>query len=372
MNRSTLKLTFAAALVAAPTSALAQFIEVLPCTPDALRIPAARARLEWARRCGLSLNTGSVPNTGDPNNFFTSTFAADLQTFVGAKEYRENTPSRAFSGNGFDYEVNASYSWAIFGAFFGYNVFQETSGPTVNFWKWSMTQQRSQPLYPTFASDPNGTGTQLYPHPTLANCNLYTDPNGIHQWPSANNFYLYAYCTADCYTPDQRLRFGSGDVNILDAFEAGRDDVVTLAPDATLDDPRTQVSRVQSYTAAIRDAEQPIYKLTTASGGSLSVTGGHPVLIRKGRDGRLIQAERLREGDHLVGADGMPDPITRVEKTTSFGKVYNIIPRATERVSNLLIAQGFLVGSARFESDDLRYMNRALRFRAVPDEVMPR
>jgi len=372
MNKSTLKLIFVAALVAGPTSVLAQPVEQLPCIGDSLNISAARARIEWARRCGLILNTGSVPNTGNPANFFESDKAADLATFVGAKEYRENDPNRAFSGPNLDYDVNYSYSWALFGSFFGYTVFQETSGPTVNFFKWSQRTQRVQPLYPSFNSAADLTGTQLYPHPTLANCNLYTDPNGINQWPSANNFFLAVYCTADCYTPDQSLRFSTGEVNILDALQARRDDVVTLSPDATLDDPRTQVSRVLSYTAGIHDAEQPIYKLTTASSGSLSVTGGHPVLVSNGRNGRLIQAEQVREGDDLLRADGTPDPITRVEKTTFFGKVYNITPTATEHVANLVIAQGFLVGSARFESDDLRYMNRALRFRGVPDEVMPR
>jgi hypothetical protein len=59
-------------------------------------------------------------------------------------------------------------------------------------------------------------------------------------------------------------------------------------------------------------------------------------------------------------------------KTDYFGKVYNIKPVSRERVSNVLIAQGYLVGSARFQNDDVNYMNRALLFRAVPDVVMPR
>src|SRR5215510_9118859 len=101
MNKSTLKLIFLAALVAAPTSVFAEVILQTRCTLDSLDIPGAKARVEWARRCGLTLNTGSVPNTGDPTNFFVSTLAADLATgpdFQGAKDYRENNPSRAFSG----------------------------------------------------------------------------------------------------------------------------------------------------------------------------------------------------------------------------------------------------------------------------------
>jgi len=48
-----------------------------------------------------------------------------------------------------------------------------------------------------------------------------------------------------------------------------------------------------------------------------------------------------------------------------------ITPTATEHVANPLIAQDFLVGSARFESDDRRYVNRALRFAVCPTRSCP-
>lgn len=77
-------------------------------------------------------------------------------------------------------------------------------------------------------------------------------------------------------------------------------------------------------------------------------------------------------GDKLLKAGGIPDPVTGVEKTTHFGKVYNIRPVSTEPVANILIAQGYLVGSARFQNDDVGYVNRILLFRAVPGGVIPR
>jgi len=364
---SKFKLIFVAVLVAAPGTALAQPVIQSRCTTDSLDVNQAKARLEWARRCGLTLNTGSVPNTGNPNNFFMSSKAFDAATFLGANEYRENASARAFSGNANNFEVNYSFGWSLNNVAL-YTVSRETSGITLNFFKWFSSTQRARPLYPAFDTTSNGTGTQLFPHPTLADCALYTDKTGTNRLPATSNFFVVAYCESSCYTPDQNLRFSTGDVNIVDALHTLRDDVVTLSTNATLDDPRTQVSRVYSYTAEIRDAEHPIYKLTTESGGSLSITAEHPVLVS---NGRLVKAEKLRESDDLVKADGTPDPITRIERTTFFGKVYNIKPTATEHVSNILIAQGFLVGSARFQNDDLRYMNRALLFRAVPDEVMP-
>jgi hypothetical protein len=186
--------------------------------------------------------------------------------------------------------------------------------------------------------------------------------------PWTGNFYVVAYCESSCYAPDQSLRFSDGDVNIAAAMKAKRDDLVTLTADATLDDLATQTSRVFSYTTEIRDAENVIYKLTTASGGSLSVTNEHPIITGFGR---LVQAQKLALGDELVRADGTPDPIIKIEKSTQFGKVYNIKPVSAEPVANILIAQGYLVGSARFQNDDLRYINRILLFRGVPDDVMP-
>jgi hypothetical protein len=371
MNRS--KLAFIAALVAAPTVAIvaaptvasAQTIVQMRCSIDSLDTTSATNRLEWARRCGLTLNTGAIPNTGNPNNFFQSEKAGDAGTGLGANDYLENNTARAFSGNVNDFNINFSHAWSLFGQFFAYTVFRETSGLTLNFFRWSKNTQRARPLYPTFDSG----GVMLFPPTNLDTCTLFTDAARTQPLPATSSFLVLAYCESSCYTPDQNVRFSTGDANILDAFNALRSDVVTLAPDATLDNPHTQVSPVFSYTRELRDVEQPIFKIATASGGSLSVTNEHPVMVSSGR---LVKAEKLRAGDDILLADGTPDSITNVEKTTFFGKVYNLKPTATEHVQNVLIAQGFLVGSARFQNDDIKFMNRALLFHTVPDEKMPK
>lgn len=357
-----------AALVAAPTVARAQPIVQLRCTIDSLDPTQATARLEWARKCGLLLNTGATPNTGNPENFFQSTKAADAATFEGANDYRENNTTRAFSGNVNEFNINFSHAWALFGQFFTYTVGRETSGPTLNFFKWSKTTLRSRPLYPTFDSG----GTMLFPPANLSAqsaCTLFTDAARTTPLPPTSFFTVLAYCESSCYTPDQSVRFSTGDVNIVDAFTDMRNDVVTLSTDATINNLRTEVSPVYSYTRELRDVEQPIFKLFTASGGSLSVTNEHPVMIASGK---LVKAEKLREGDEILRADGTADPIIDIERTSFFGKVYNLKPTATEHVRNVLIAQGFLVGSARFQNDDIKYVNRALLFHTVPDSVMPR
>lgn len=383
MNTS--KLILVAALVAAPTSVFAQTIQQVRCTADSLSIGQATARLEWARKCGLTLNTGAAPKTGNPANFFQSLKAADANTFAGANEYAENNTAQAFSNTVNDYNVNYSQAWSLFGSFFAYTVSQDASGPTLNFYRWSHPTTRPQPLYPSFDSTVSGTGTQLFPPASAdgrtglavnpnAPCTMFTDPGGTTTpWAGTTAFFVAFYCTSSCYRPDQSVRFSTGDMNILDAFNAVRNDVVTLAPNATMENPSTQVSPVYSYTHESRNnVTQPIYTVTTASGGSLSVTHQHPVLVVRHGSGRLVMAEKLKKGDELLKADGTPDAVTRIEKAEHTGQVYNLAPTATELVSNILIAQGFMVGSSRFQNDDLKYMNRALLFRAVPDDIMPR
>jgi hypothetical protein len=366
MNKKVSRPILAAALTILPATALAEPQQEWRCTTDSLAPSQAIQRLEWARKCGLTTNSNG------PNSYFTSTKAYELSggTFVGARDYAEVNHSRAYTGNLNAWNVNYYYGYARYDTTPLYTVVSEPSGPTMNYFKWSHTTQRVRPLYPSFENTQvAGGGTQLYPHPTLADCRLYTDKNGLSPVPVGSSFYVIAYCESSCYTPDQNLEFSTGQVNIVDAMKQQRDDVVTLSKDATLDNITTKVDNVYSYTSEIRDGEHIIFELSTASGGSLRVTNEHPVLTS---EGMLVKAEKLVVGDELLKADGTPDPIVSVTKSTHFGKVYNIKPTSREQVSNILIAQGFLVGSARFQNDDVEYMNRVLLYRGVPDKSLPR
>ena len=388
-----------AALALVPAAATAETTQDWRCQSDSLDTTAALERIEWARQCGL------IENTGGASSWVPSTRALDgvsvPPSLVWAKEYVEIDHNRAFSGNFNAYNVNFYYSYARYESTPMYTVAKESSGFTIGYWKWSHTLQRVRPMYPTFETSPvAGAGIQLFPGdyitlpppppPTCLwmcplemveaystststtsvvaiDCTLYTD--AAHTTPYSGNFYVVAYCESGCYAPDQSLQFSDGDVNIVDAMKAGRDDVVTLTADATLDDLATQTSRVYSYTTDIREAEHVMYEITTASGGALRVTNEHPMVTS---EGRLVKAEKLATGDELLRADGTPDRIEKIAKTTEFGKVYNLKPVSREPVANILIAQGYLVGSGRFQNDDVGYMNRVLLYRGVPDDVLPK
>ena len=353
----------AALLTILPGTALAEPIQEWRCSTDSLDITQALARIEWARRCGLSSNT-----TG-PANFFASNKSLDKVTFDWAREYKEGNLHKAYTGNLNDYNINYYYVFARYDSQTLVTQSQQTTAPLTGFWTWASTTQRPRPLYPSFENTTvAGSGTQLFPSGNPSDCSLYTrsSTGSLVKW--TNNSYVIAYCEASCYAPDQNLLFSDGEANIVEAMESGREDLMTLSPDATLDNLSLRKNTVYSYTSETRDGEHVIYEISTAMGGKLRVTNEHPVITS---EGRLVKAESLKEGDELLKADGTPDRIVSVEKTTHFGKVYNIKPVSRDPVSNILVAQGFLVGSARFQNDDVEYMNRVLLYRAVPEEVMP-
>lgn len=163
------------------------------CLSDRLSGADALQRLEWTRTCAL------LTNTNGSQSYIASTRAFDT-TFNWAKEYVELNPNRSYTGNVNAYNINYYYAYARYQSTPLYTVFQEMSGPTSGFYKWSHNQQRPKPLYPIFETSPvAGQGTQLIPLPTLpgSGCSLYVrDANGNYaRW--TGNFYTVAYCEAD-------------------------------------------------------------------------------------------------------------------------------------------------------------------------------
>jgi hypothetical protein len=355
-----------AAIAFLPSQAMAQPILLQRCNADTLDPAKAAIRLEWARKCGLTKNVGG-PSNGFDTGIPAST-GGSLFDYAEADPGANPSGLKTFSGPNYGFEVNYSYINTLFlsGA-------TSQSVDALGYQKWSRPdlRKRPRPLYPTFGTTANlsdGANVQLWPSPTNADdCNLYTGSAGAPA-PVAANFYVNGYCESSCYTPEQELLFASGYVSILDALKNRREDLMTLSPDATLDSLKLTKGRTEAYTVETRDTKQNIIILATASGGKLSVTDEHPII---NGEGRMVQAKTLKVGDELVRSNGDLDPIVSVEQTTHFGKVYNLRPASEELVSNVLVAQGFLVGSSRYQNDDVSYINRIILYSSVPQPTIP-
>ncbi|WP_225409920.1 Hint domain-containing protein [Stigmatella hybrida] len=327
------------------------------CTDDSLDPAQAIQRNEWARKCGLAYNSGGT------GAYFNTELPASNGGYL--YEYTETTvgpASRMFSGDFQSNEINSTYLNTIY-----------LSSPITSsidaqgFYKWtgSSTRVRPLPLYPTFSDNRDITaGTPLRPHATLADCNLYRANGTV-----APAFYVNGYCRASCYSPEQEVLFSDGPQAIVEARKAMREDLVTLTADSTLDAIQLQTNQTYSFTEELRDTRHTLYEIATESGGHLRVTGAHPIIQG---EGRLVQAQTLKVGDELVKVDGSRDRITDIRQTPYFGKVYNVRPVTDQPVTNILVAQGFLVGSSTFQNDDIGYINRVILFSStIPAEIIP-
>ncbi|WP_164020736.1 hypothetical protein [Pyxidicoccus trucidator] len=170
---------FAAMFMAlVPVTSHAQILE-FRCSVDSLTSAQALARLEWARKCALLTNTDGS------------------ESFNASKDYRELNTNRLFLGQFGSYSVNSNYAICRYAPTPVYSQFRETSGATIDFWKWSHTVQRPRPLYPIYETTVMaGSGTQLFPSPTLGGCNLYTNKSGTTLY-TGSNFYMVAFCESN-------------------------------------------------------------------------------------------------------------------------------------------------------------------------------
>lgn len=341
--------------------ASAQPILLQRCNTDSLDPTAAAARIEWARRCGLTTHVGN-PNGG----FDTGVPAANGGNLYEYLETDENTNpngQNTYTGPAYAFEINSAFVNSLF---LSGVISQITDALGYKKWERAATRKRPRPLYPTFGSTANlldPTNVQLKPSANTNDCRLYNAQGAI-----AATYFVNGYCEASCYAPDQRVLFAGGEMSILDALNQRRDDVVTLAPGSTLDSLKLIANKTYSYTAETRDSTHLMIEVATASGGTLRVTEEHPVI---NGEGRIVQARTLKVGDNLVRSSGKQDPIVKVTRSTHYGKVYNLAPATEDLVANVLVAQGFLVGSSRYQNDDVGYMNRVILFGSVPTTAIP-
>jgi hypothetical protein len=209
---------------------------------------------------------------------------------------------------------------------------------------------RPRPLYVTF-SDKNNT-PWIAPKTFDAKKYNCTTPSDVK---------IFGICTSSCYTPDQKLLFSvSGKqqyIPIIDAIAQAQPTIVTLGQESMLEKLVFSTAPIAHFVSELVDTNHKILVFNTQTGGRLSVTYNHPLVAS---DGVIREASDFKVGDQLIRADGSFDEITNIEDTIYPGKVHNVLPYGESTMGNIVVAEGFLSGSAYFQNDGVNYMNQKI------------
>jgi hypothetical protein len=177
----------------------------------------------------------------------------------------------------------------------------------------------------------------------------------------------YTICAPGCYEPTQRVLFADGYTGIKAAKDAAKDVLVTLAPDATFEALTFKTQKVQRYTESRVAAKERMIRFQLASGGALMITVEHPMVDQTGT---LRNAKTFKVGDSFVKVDGTLDPITKIEEKDYFGKVYNVAPKSSEGIENIVVAEGYLSGSHKFQASDVSNFERYKERPVIPSRLI--
>ncbi len=78
----------------------------------------------------------------------------------------------------------------------------------------------------------------------------------------------------------------------------------------------------------------------------------------------------IQIGDSLVLANGELDKVMNRTEYQYTGKVWNVAPQAGSQQNNLVIAQGYLNGSARYQDGSVKDMNRLLSRGLIDSKIL--
>lgn len=215
-------------------------------------------------------------------------------------------------------------------------------------------RKRSQPMYPIFAT---ADLASLWRAPVDRNAPCTVPPGQT----------IMGFCTSSCYTPDQELLFPEGFVSIKKARDQFLSEVVTLDKESSIQNLKLKSSNVAAYTEEIRNTWHNILVFKTSSGGSLKVTPNHPLVDS---NGVVRTADSFKVGDSLIHFEQGLDAIVSIKPLRYFGKVYNINPATEDLSSNIVIAQGYLNGSAYYQNDGSSFLNQSILRKTIPGELL--
>lgn len=163
----------------------------------------------------------------------------------------------------------------------------------------------------------------------------------------------YIVCNIGCYTPEQRILSSGVYIPIEKAFETEESFVNSLTENSDLNGIEIQDSEIESFI--VGDTKETVFLFTTDQGKKIRVTSNHPLVLS---DGLVKAAADIKEEDSLLGVvedsafrNVQAEKILSIETQWFEGNVYNLQPVSEKEIENIIIAEGLLNGSNRFQNE---------------------
>ncbi|WP_413943147.1 PKD domain-containing protein [Bdellovibrio sp. HCB-162] len=175
--------------------------------------------------------------------------------------------------------------------------------------------------------------------------------------------YVAIVCVSSCSTPEQLILAQEAAnekmkyVPFIEAFTKNYAFVASLQSAQSMGSKAVQKTKVDQWVSEVVDSEHDILIFKMKSGRELKVTPNHPVVAS---NGFMKAAAEFKVGEDLVLVGGVLDPIVSITPVKYFGKVYNVFVNSTAIHHNILVLNGYLNGSAYFQNDGAKEMNRSL------------
>lgn len=212
-----------------------------------------------------------------------------------------------------------------------------------------------------------GKGRELYP--TFMNYAYKPEKPWIAPKSAAapckmpTTVYVATVCVSSCATPEQQIlaqEQAHGKLKYVPFIEALTKNygfVASLQSAQSMGSKAVVKTKVDQWVTELIDSEHDILVFKMKSGRELKLTPNHPVVTA---DGMMKASGEFKVGEALVQVGGVLDPIVSITPIKYFGKVYNVFVQSSAIHKNILVTNGYLNGSAYFQNEGAKEMNRAL------------
>lgn len=175
--------------------------------------------------------------------------------------------------------------------------------------------------------------------------------------------YVATVCVSSCSTPEQQIlaqERAAGKLKYMPFVEALNKNagyVASMQSSQSMGSKHVVKTKVDQWVTELIDTEHDILVFKMKSGRELRLTPNHPVVTAQGM---MKSAGEFKAGESLVQLGGALDPITSITPIKHFGKVYNVFVQSDAVHKNILVTNGYLNGSAFFQNEGAKEMNRSL------------